>query len=60
MTCVYVQGSWYVELGQEGGSLYKGGGNCLNYHRQGWNRNEGSGNKNFKGEGASWVEGWVH
>ena len=51
MTCVYVQGSWYVELGQEGGSLYKGGGNCLNYHRQGWNRNEGSGNKNFKGGG---------
>ena len=48
---------WCVGLAQEGGSLREGGGNCLKYLRRGWNRKEGSGNKNVKKGGASWVKG---
>ena len=36
-----------------------GGGNCLKYLKRGWNRKEGTENKDSKMGGASWVKGWV-
>ena len=49
---------WCVRLGQDGGSLCEGGGNCLKYLKRGWNRKDWCGNKSFqKGGGASWVKG---
>ena len=32
-------------------------GYCLKYLKEGWNRKEGRGNKDFKNGGASWVKG---
>ena len=43
-----------VGLGQEGVA----GGGGMKYHKRGWNRKEGMGNKDFK-KGVSWVKVWV-
>ena len=38
--------------------LHEGWGNCLKYLKRGWNKEEGTGKKDFKKE-VSWVKGWV-
>ena len=37
--------SWCLGLGQEGGCLREGRGNCLKYLKRWWNRKKGRGNK---------------
>ena len=44
-----------VGLGKKGVS--KGGGDCLNYLKRGWNRKEGRGNKYLKKGGGGWQAG---
>ena len=39
------------------GELREGGGNCLKYLERGWNRKEGSGNKDFKKGGGKLIQG---
>ena len=39
---------WCVETGHEFCSLHEGGENVLKYLKRGWNRKDGSGNKNLK------------
>lgn len=43
---------WCVRLGQEQGSLHKGGGNCLKYLKWGQKRKRGVEKKIRKGGGA--------
>ena len=46
---------WMVGLGQEGVALEWG--NCLKYLKRGWNKNKGSGNKDFKNGGQAGSRG---
>ena len=54
--CMCKEG-WCVGLRQQGASLREGWGNCLKYLKRGWNRKEGSGNKNFKKRGQAGLMG---
>ena len=49
--------SWCLGLGQEGGCLREGRGNCLKYLKRWWNRKKGRGNKNFKKVGQAGSRG---
>ena len=59
MVCICKEG-WCGELGQEGGSLRKGGVNCLKYLKGSRIEKEGEGWKQkFRKGGTSWVKGWM-
>ena len=57
--CMCKEG-WCVRLGQEGGSLCKGGGIVWNCLKRGWNRKEGSGSKNVKKGRKAWLRSGFH
>ena len=51
---------WCVKLRQEGDSLREGGRNCLKYVKTGWDRKQGSRNKNLNKRGPARLRsGWL-
>ena len=57
--CMCKEG-WCMRLGQEGGSLCKGGGIFWNCLKRWWNRKEGSVNKNVKKGRKAWLRSGFH
>ena len=54
--CVWMcMEDWCVETGHKFCSLHEGGENVLKYLKRGWNRKDGSGNKNLKNGGGGQV-----